>query len=413
VWVRDDRLAVFDFARELCREESATLTEDEQVKSLASHRTVAAIVSLARCDRYLAAGIDQWDANEFLLNTPDGIVDLATGTMLPAVGRLDYYMTRITSVSPSATDCPSFLKFLDEITDGKRELVDFLQRVFGYCLTGATREHALFFFYGTGANGKSVLINIVSHILKDYQRTAPMEALTATNNDRHPTELAGLQGRRLVTAVETEEGRRWADAKIKQLTGGDMITARFMRQDFFEYVPQFKLVVAGNHKPGLRSVDEAARRRINLVPFTVTIPEERRDKTLLDKLKAEAAAILQWMIDGCLKWQEQGLCPPKVVTDATTAYLASEDALGGWIEDRCILGQDRFEASGLLFNSWRRWQEAGERRLDNQTAFGKALDSRGIEAGKATGGLRVRRGIELTEEARREAEASISKAWSD
>ena len=192
------------------------------MKSLISARTTAAVVSLARCDQRLAGVIDEWDTHDFLLNTPEGIIDLTTGEMLNNVLRLEYYMTKITTVSPSTSSgCQRFLQFLNEVTNRDQALVDFLQRVFGYCLTGSTREHALFFFYGTGANGKSVLINIVSHILGDYQRTAPMETFTVTHNDRHPTELAWLQGRRLVTAVETEDGRRWADAKIKQLTGGD------------------------------------------------------------------------------------------------------------------------------------------------------------------------------------------------
>ena len=381
------------------------------MKSLISARTTAAVVSLARCDQRLAGVIDEWDTHDFLLNTPEGIIDLTTGEMLNNVLRLEYYMTKITTVSPSTSSgCPRFLQFLNEVTNRDQALVDFLQRVFGYCLTGSTREHALFFFYGTGANGKSVLINIISHIFGDYQRTAPMETFTVTHNDRHPTELAWLQGRRLVTAVETEDGRRWADAKIKQLTGGDKISARFMRQDFFEYTPQFKLVIAGNHKPGLRSVDEATKRRFNLIPFTVTIPEDDRDPQLLDKLKAEAPGILQWMIDGAVDWQERGLCQPKVVLDATKAYLASEDALSGWIEDRCTLGPTKSEAAGLLFSSWRKWaQAAGEKRLDSQRAFGAALDSRGIEPGR-TSGLRLRHGIELTEEAKTEAEEAI-KGW--
>src|SRR5262249_36330530 len=272
VWQRDDRLCVFDLARDICREEATVLTEKEQVKSLASHRTVAAVVGLARCDRKLAAVVDQWDTQQFLLNTPDGIVDLITGKLLDNVVRVDFYMTKITAVSPRDTGCPRFLGFLNTVTGGDQELVAFLQRICGYCLTGSTREHAMFFFYGTGANGKSVLINIISYILADYQRTAPMEALTASSNDRHPTELACLQGRRLVTAVETEEGRRWADAKIKMMTGGDQIAARFMRQDYFWYTPQFKLVIARNHKPGLRSVDEATRRRVDLIPFDGEMP---------------------------------------------------------------------------------------------------------------------------------------------
>ena len=138
-----------------------------------------------------------------------------------------------------------------------------------------------------------------------------------------------------MTAIETEEGRRWAESRIKALTGGDPIAARFMRQDFFEFTPQFKLIIAGNHKPGLRSVDEAIRRRFNLIPFTVTIPPEERDDTLGEKLQAELPGILAWMIEGCTIWQKQGLNPPRVVTDATAAYLESEDAIAAWIEDCC------------------------------------------------------------------------------
>ena len=216
---------------------------------------------------------------------------------------------------------PTLPPFLDEITDGDTELQSFLQRVFGYSLTGSTREHALFFGYGTGRNGKSVLIDTVSGIANDYHIVAPIETFTASGHERHPTDLAGLRGARLVTAIETEEGRRWAESRIKALTGGDKISARFMRQDFFQYKPQFKLVIAANHKPSLRSVDEAIRSRFNLIPFLVTIPLDQRDLQLGETLKAEWSGILQWMIDGCVSWQELGLAPPKSVTDATTAYL--------------------------------------------------------------------------------------------
>ena len=160
-----------------------------------------------------------------------------------------------------------------------------------------------------------------------------------------------------VTAVETEEGRKWAESKIKALTGGDAISARFMRQDFFEYVPQFKLIIAGNHKPGLRSVDEAIRRRFNLIPFTVTIPPEKRDLDLAEKLKAEWPAILQWGVEGCKQWQKIGLAPPKAVTDATNAYLESEDAVRVWLEECCELKRDTFEPRTKLYASWRLWAE--------------------------------------------------------
>ena len=175
----------------------------------------------------------------------------------------------------------------------------------------------------------------VAAILGDYAKTAPMETFTATQGDRHPTELAGLMGARLVTAQETEQGRRWAESKVKSMTGGDPIAARFMRQDFFEFTPQFKLLIAGNHKPGLRGVDEAIRRRLHLIPFTVTIPPERRDPDLFEKLKPEWPGILKWAIDGCLAWQRDRLTPPGIVREATAAYLAAEDAIAQWLDECC------------------------------------------------------------------------------
>ncbi len=181
------------------------------------------------------------------------------------------YVTKMTAVAPRG-DCPTFLAFLHRVMNGDQSLIAYLRRVLGYALTGVTNEHALFFAYGTGANGKSVLMSTTAGIMGDYHRTAPIETFTATHVDRHPTDLAMLRGARLVTATETEEGRRWAESRIKTLTGGDPVSARFMRQDFFEYTPAFKLVIAGNHKPGLRSVDEAIRRRFHLIPFGVTIP---------------------------------------------------------------------------------------------------------------------------------------------
>jgi putative DNA primase/helicase len=158
-----------------------------------------------------------------------------------------------------------------------------------------------------------VLLSTVAGVLGDYHKTAPIETFTASNADRHPTDLASLRGARLVRATETEEGRRWAESRIKQLTGGDTVAARFMRQDFFEYRPQFKLIIAGNHKPSLRSVDEAIRRRFHLIPFAVTIPPEERDSDLADKLKAEWPGILAWMIEGCVEWQAECLRPPAAV----------------------------------------------------------------------------------------------------
>ena len=195
------------------------------------------------------------------------------------------------------------------MTGGDQELMPTFSAMVGYCLTGVTIEHALFFLYGTGANGKSVFVTTLAMILGDYATNAPMDTFMETRSDRHPTDLAGLRGARFVSSIETEQGRRWAESKLKALTGGDKISARFMRQDFFEYVPQFKLVIAGNHKPTIRSIDEAMRRRLHLIPFTVTIPPERRDRKLTEKLLRERDGILAWAVEGCLDWQRMGLNP--------------------------------------------------------------------------------------------------------
>jgi putative DNA primase/helicase len=390
-WRFDDTLHAFDLARRIIREVAAKCNKTKDARMVASAKTVAAVERLARSDRRLAATIEQWDADPWLLNTPDGVVNLRTGAVRQH--RPDDYMTKITAVGPGG-DCLRFLKVLERITAGNAELTAYLRRVFDYGLTGVTNEHALFFCYGTGANGKTVLLSTVSGILGDYHRTAPIETFTASAVDKHPTDLAGLCGARLVTATETEEGRRWAEAKVKQLTGGEKLSARFMRQDFFDYLPAFKLVIAGNHKPGLRSVDEAIRRRFHLIPFGVTIPTEERDSDLTEKLKAEWPGILAWAIEGCLEWQTEGLRPPKAVTDATAAYLEAEDAISAWLDDKCERDPNAWSSSAAMFASWAAWASAAGEAVGSQKKLTQALADRGFtihNTTKARGlyGLRV------------------------
>jgi putative DNA primase/helicase len=220
----------------------------------------------AQTDRSFAVTAADWNRDPYLLATPRGTVELRTGKLRPA--NPDDRINKITAVGPpAAIKCPRWLAFLAEATGNDAELIDFIQRWCGYSLTGDISEHALVFCYGSGGNGKTVLLNTVSAILGDYATVAAMETFVASQFDQHPTDMAMLCGARLVTAAETEEGRAWAETKIKQLTGGDPISARFMRQDFFTYKPTFKLMIIGNHEPALRNVDDAARRRINIVPF--------------------------------------------------------------------------------------------------------------------------------------------------
>ncbi len=197
-----------------------------------------------------------------------------------------------------------------------------------------------------------------------------------------------------MTATETEEGRRWAESRIKQLTGGDEIATRFMRQDFFEYRPQFKLIIAGNHKPSLRSVDEAIRRRFQLIPFAVTIPPNERDPELAEKLKAEWPGILQWLIEGCLEWQRSGLRPPKPVLDASLAYLEAEDSIAAWIDDKCVRDPDAWETSADLFASWvdyarQTGEEAGRRSQFTEKLEKHSFRERRKKHGRGYDGLRI------------------------
>jgi putative DNA primase/helicase len=375
-WQFDDTLAAFDKVRATCREAAAECNKAKIKPALASAKTVAAVERLAKADRRLAATVDQWDADPWLLNTPDGVIDLKTGRL--GSHQSSYYMTKITAVGPTKAGCPRFLTFFDTITKGDAELIAYLQRVFGYALTGDTREQALFFGYGTGANGKGVLLSTVSSILGDYHRTAPIETFTASNTDKHPTDLAGLRGARLVSASETEEGRRWAESRIKQLTGGDMISARFMRQDFFDYLPQFKLYITGNHKPSLRSVDEAIARRFHLIPFAVTIPNEERDRGLTEKLKAEWPGILAWLIEGCLQWQAEGLRPPQAVIKATADYLEAEDAIAAWLDEKCTRIPKDWTPLSALFSSWSQWADRAGEFVGAQKKFAQTLEDRGF-----------------------------------
>lgn len=302
-------------------------------------------------------------------------IELRSGVARPS--RPEDYATKSTAVAAGG-DCPLWLAFLDRVTGGDGELQAYLQRVAGYCLTGITSEHVLFFLHGYGANGKSVFLNTLMGVWGDYAVVAQMETFVETHNDRHPTELAFLRGARLVIAQETEQGRRWAESKIKVLTGGDPITARFMRQDFFTFTPQFKLMIAGNHKPALTSVDEAIRRRIHLIPFTITIPPDERDPQLADKLRAERAGILAWAVEGCLEWQRIGLAPPEAVRAATDEYLAEEDVFSSWIAECCATGKDHWEKFQVLWNGFKAWAERANERPGTRKAFAQTLKSHGF-----------------------------------
>lgn len=391
-WRTEDTLAATDLIRSVCRQTAVRADNPKVAAKLASASTVGGVERLARADRRHAATTDEWDADPWLLNTPGGVVDLKTGRKR-ANDRADR-MTKITTATPGG-DCPQWMAFLSDIAGGDVDLQAYLQRMVGYCLTGVTSAHALFFLYGTGANGKSVFANVISTILGDYAATASMDTFVETRGDRHPTDLAGLRGARFVTAIETEQGRRLNESKVKAITGGDKISARFMRQDFFEYTPQFKPVIVGNHKPAIRNIDEAMKRRMHMIPFTVTIPPERRDSRLTEKLLAERDGILAWAVAGCLAWRREGLKPPASVVSATEEYFEAEDALGRWLDERCVRTPNAKSLTAELFTDWKQWAEAAGEFIGAQRRFSDLLITRGIEKWRNGMGVRGFQGIGL------------------
>ncbi len=376
-WQPDRTGRAYEFCREIARAVSEEL--NPRVRTAVRKASFASGAErMARSDPAHAVTQEMWDCNAFLLGCPDATIDLQTGLARmpnPVDG-----ITKLTAMAPvEQADCPLWLTFLEETTGGDADMIRFLAQWCGYCLTGDTREHALVFIYGPGGNGKSVFLNVLTGILGDYATVASMDTFTASRSDRHPTDLAMLRGARFVTASETEEGRAWAESRIKQLTGGDRISARFMRQDFFTFIPSFKLTIVGNHKPALVNVDDAARRRFKIVPF-IHKPAAP-DRQLEEKLRAEWPGILRWMIDGVLDWQLNGLVTPKSVAEATTEYFNDQDLFGQWLEEECVAEQEnphRWATSADLFANWTAYAKRAGEESGTAKRFGDNMRRRGF-----------------------------------
>jgi putative DNA primase/helicase len=379
-WCPDPTVKVYDAIRVICAREGQVASR-QIATTINKASTVAGIERLARHHHRHAREIEQFDADPMVLNTPVNTLTLNDQAHREHHHRREDLLARSTTVGAAATsDCPIWKAFLLRIMANDQSMADYLQRACGYTLTGSVEEHALFFGYGSGANGKGtfagVLLGILGAARHGYAAVAPTSTFTASKTEQHPTDLAKMQGKRMVIAQETSEGRYWDIAKIKMMTGGDRITARFMRQDFFEYDPQFKLWVMGNHKPSLSNVDEATRRRLHLIPFTVKIPAGERDKQLGAKLKDEYPQILRWMIEGYDAWQRIGLSPPTKVIDATNSYLADEDSIGNWIGECCTTGANDYGTLEDLFRSWRSWTYRNGELTGSRKELAKALDAR-------------------------------------
>lgn len=344
-----------------------------------------ALLQVAGADKRVAMRADVWDANPWLLGIPGGSIDLETGDLREAV-KTDY-ITKRTSVAPARGAHPLFDAVLVRATGGDEKMLGYLWRWFGYMLTGDTREECFLFLHGPGGSGKSTLTSVLTEILGDYAVTAKMETFAETKQQKHAEELARLDGARMVLTSETDEGHRWNESRIKWLTGRNKITANYMRANSFEFTPQFKLLIEGNHRPGLKSVGEEMRRRIHLVEYAGSIPEGERDKALKVKLRREYPAILHSMVEGCLEWCQHGLEPPTAIQTYVEEYLEAEDTLGSWLEECCELVADAPIMPSAAYKSFREWANAHGEYCPSQKRFSQKLQDRGFRKKRSSSGM--------------------------
>lgn len=404
-WQIDNNGLILRLAKDTVKHiylDASVVTDQDQREAIAKwaikseeEKRLKSMVSLAQSEPGVPISPDQLDTNHYLLSCLNGTIDLRTGQLKPHDPQ--DLTTKVIPVEyiPDAARL-QWIEFLETIFNRNYDLINFIQRAVGYSLTGDISEQCLFLLHGTGANGKSVFIKTISHLLSDYAQTADFETFLVKKNDGGiRNDIARMQGKRFVSAIEAESGKRLSENLIKSLTGGDTISARFLFAEFFDFQPTFKLWLAANHKPNIRGTDYAIWRRIRLIPFNVTIPEDKQDRHLEEKLKAELSGILAWAVQGCLEWQKNGLQTPKEVTTATTGYRAEMDVIGDFISECCVLIPDAKVQAGKLYEAYKNWcNENGEFTL-NQRAFGMKLSERGFERIESSGHWRT--GIGLRE----------------
>jgi putative DNA primase/helicase len=368
-------------------------TDEKKRTAMWAHKSegvarLEAMLRLAQSEGEVVAHVEELDAHPFLFNVLNGSIDLRTGRLRPH--RRQDLLTALAPIEydPAAT-CPTWLAFLDRILGGDAQLIAFVQRALGYALTGDTSEQVLFLFYGPGANGKSTLVEAVRGVFGDYAQQADFVTFLSLRDDGRPrNDIARLVGARFVAAIEVESGKRLNESLVKQLTGSDTITARYLYREFFEFVPQFKIFLAANHKPAIREMNTAMWRRVRLVPFTVTIPPNERDRTLPAKLRAEQRGILAWAVQGCLNWQQHGLGEPEAVQKATGAYKEEMDTLGAFIRECCVIDQNAHVGAEALYKEFRDWCDRNGERHGTQSKFRQHLLERGLQQIKHNSGMR-------------------------
>jgi putative DNA primase/helicase len=384
-------------ARGIFHEAADAEGEEEQKAitkwALASQNESRINAMLSQSKPYVAAGMEELDRDPWLVNCQNGTLDLRTGKLKdhdPA--------DRITKIIPVDYDpdalSPRFKQFLKEaLVDDA--LIKFVKRYSGYTLTGITRERLLAILYGFGKNGKTTLVELLHEVLGDYARNTDVETLLIKKYQGVGNDVAALKGARFVSAAEVEKGRRLAESKVKQLTGRDTVTARFLFGENFDFKPEFKLWLSTNNKPVIQGTDDAIWDRIRLIPFSQRFDGSRADPKLPDKLRNELAGIFAWMVEGCLEWQEHGLQEPKTVTDATKQYREEMDTLASFLDETCVVGASYRVLAESLYQRYAMWCDKSGERKDPKKAFVARLEERGFDRRRETAGVNKGRYIWL------------------
>jgi len=386
IWLPDDQQQLTQMAKEVMRSRQRRATEMvDLIKRRDSWKWAFAGESRSRINNMLALGQsvrpisdsgDGWDAQPWLLGAPNGVVDLQTGKLRKALPPERITMRVRVAFDPDAT-CPLFEQALLEIFAGDKSLIAYVQRALGYSISGDCREECFFLLWGAGANGKSTVITVITFVLSDYADNVPFSSLELHRHSGStiPNDIAKLDRKRFVTASESGDVRL-NESRVKALTGRDPITARFLHQEFFTFEPVAKFWLATNSKPEVRDNSEGFWRRVHLIPFTESFVG-KEDKTLKDRLRGEATGILNWLIQGCLKWQSEGLNPPDVVMNATREYRNDSEQLSRFISDACIVEEHATVQAGELFRAYKAWCEGSREKPDlNQTTFGMSMRKR-------------------------------------
>ena len=399
-WGRDREQEVFDYARQILVDIGHHALEEEDdrltkhVIRSRTHRNISSMIAHASTIKSIRQNPDDFDRYPWLFNCPNGVIDLETGKLHPH--DRTQLMTKCAPVAycPEA-ECPNWLQFLEQIMgDGNQGLITFLQRAVGYSLVGSTEEKVLFLPWGTGDNGKSTFIETIAEILgTDYALHTPPELLLSKEKNAIPNDVARLKGVRFAYASEPPQGRRLNSSLIKELTGGDTVSARFMRGEFFDFRPECTLWMSTNHRPPTRDTGHALWRRIKLIPFIVSIPKESQVRNLRQKLLAEAEGILAWAVRGCLDWQREGLAEPEEVTAATDEYRTENDSISIFMQEKCLISAQCETGSTELYNAFKGWADEAGEYIMSQKVFSQALIEKGFQLIK--GRTRKFRGLGL------------------